>query len=112
MLHVLKQEVVGRFLPAMNGYAGEPSEQAWRSAFSILWNTWGLMATVSALADDALRSRGVAVLEEHLGPVQALRFLALLCREPFDYQAWRDKHFAGLDLEEILGSPRPSARKR
>ena len=67
------------------------------------------MATVSALADDALRHRGIAVLEEHLGPVEALRFLALLCREPFDYQAWRDKHFASLELEDLFGRPRSAA---
>ena len=54
------------------------------------------------LADDALRAKGMAVLDENLGPVEALRFLALLSREPFDYQSWRDKHFQGMSLEEIL----------
>ena len=46
--------------------------------------------------------RGIAVLEANLGPVEALRFLALLSREPFDYQSWRDKHFQGMSLVEIL----------
>ena len=41
------------------------------------------------LADDALCAKGLAVLETHLGPVQALRFLALIGRQPFDYQRWR-----------------------
>jgi hypothetical protein len=36
------------------------------------------------------------------GAVEALRFLALISREPFDYQGWRRKHFAGKSLEEIL----------
>jgi hypothetical protein len=45
-----------------------------------------------------------AVLDANLGPVEALRFLALLSREPFDYQTWRDKHFQGKSLVEILSS--------
>jgi hypothetical protein len=62
------------------------------------------------LADDVLRAKGMAVLDANLGPVDALRFLALLSREPFDYQSWRDKHFQGMSLAEILtratGTPR------
>ncbi|HBL30297.1 MAG TPA: hypothetical protein DD490_25975 [Acidobacteria bacterium] len=56
-----------------------------------------------ALTDDLLRARGMGILEANLGPVEALRFLALLSHEPFDYQSWRDKHFQGMSLEEILG---------
>lgn len=55
-----------------------------------------------ALADETLRAKGMAILEENLGPVEALRFLALLSREPFDYQSWRDKNFKGMSLAEIL----------
>ena len=58
----------------------------------------GLMAN----RDDALLAKGMAVLNANLGPVDALRFLALLSREPFDYQSWRDRHFQGMSLEEIL----------
>lgn len=54
------------------------------------------------LTDEALTQKGVAALEENLGPVQALRFLALLSRESFDYQAWRDQHFAGTDLDTLF----------
>jgi hypothetical protein len=54
------------------------------------------------LTDDVLRAKGMAVLDTYLGPVEALRFLALLSREPFDYQSWRDKHFQGMSLAEIL----------
>jgi hypothetical protein len=64
-----------------------------------------------AMADDALRTRGVSVLEEHLGPVQALRFLALISREPFDYQRWREKHFAGKSLTDLLAEARKGARR-
>ena len=55
-----------------------------------------------ALADDMLRAKGLGILEANLGPVEALRFLALLSREPFDYQSWRGKHFQGMSLGEIL----------
>jgi hypothetical protein len=64
-----------------------------------------------AMADDVLRAKGMAILEASLGPVQALRFLALLSREPFDYQAWRDKHFAGMSLAEILTGARETSPK-
>ncbi len=54
------------------------------------------------LTDDAMYAEGFTVLEERLGPVQALRFLALISRQPFDYQHWRQQHFGGLSLAEIL----------
>ena len=54
------------------------------------------------LTDDALRAKGLAVLEEHLGPVHTLRFLALMSRQAFDYQRWRQPHFGAMSLEAIL----------
>jgi hypothetical protein len=54
------------------------------------------------LTDEALRAKGLAVLEDHLGPVHTLRFLALMSRESFDYQHWRQQHFRVMDLEDIL----------
>lgn len=54
------------------------------------------------LDDDALCTKGLAVLEDHLGPVEALRFLALISRQPFDYQRWRQQHFKKMSLAEIL----------
>jgi hypothetical protein len=55
-----------------------------------------------SLEDDALYAKGLAVLRDHLGPVQALRFLALVSRQPFDYQHWRQQHFGKMSLAEIL----------
>jgi hypothetical protein len=54
------------------------------------------------LADAVLCAKGLAVLEDQLGPVQALRFLALISRQPFDYPSWRQQHFEGMSLDEIL----------
>ena len=55
-----------------------------------------------SLADEALCAKGLALLEDQLGPVQTLRFLALLSRQPFDYQRWRQQYFAGMSLTEVL----------
>ena len=54
-----------------------------------------------SLEADALCAKGLAVLEDYLGPVQALRFLALISRQPFDYQHWRQQHFGKMSLEPI-----------
>lgn len=54
------------------------------------------------IADDVLCCRGFEALEEELGPVETLRFLSLISRQPFDYQEWRQKHFAGVRLADIL----------
>jgi hypothetical protein len=63
-----------------------------------------------ALADDVLRAKGMGVLEANLGPVEALRFLALLSHEPFDYQSWRENHFQNMSLEEILNRAAETSR--
>ena len=53
------------------------------------------------LTEQELRQRAVRALEERLGPVEALRFLALVSREPFDYQEWRSRYFADSTVEEL-----------
>jgi hypothetical protein len=58
--------------------------------------------------DDALYTKGLTVLEDKLGPVQTLRFVALLSRQPFDYQQWRDQHFSGMTASEIVERAEPS----
>ena len=54
------------------------------------------------MTDDELRNKALAVLQQQLGPVDALRFLALLRRQPFDYQSWREKVFAGMTVQDLL----------
>jgi hypothetical protein len=56
------------------------------------------------VADEVLRERGLGILEKELGPVLALRFLAMISRQTFDYQTWRGSHFDGLNLEQILSA--------
>jgi hypothetical protein len=54
------------------------------------------------LTVEELRQRAVQALSEKLGPVDALRFLALISHEPFDYQKWRREYFAGYDIDQLL----------
>jgi hypothetical protein len=58
---------------------------------------------VRQLTEQELRRQAVRALTESLGPVEALRFLALVSREPFDYQEWRREYFSRYDdLDELL----------
>jgi hypothetical protein len=61
------------------------------------------------LTDEALYANGLTVLEEHLGPVQTLRFLALMSRQSFDYQRWRQQHFGAMSLEDIFAQAQNAA---
>ena len=54
------------------------------------------------LNEQELRQQAIKVLDEKLGPVEALRFLALVSREPFDYQKWRKKYFSRSGVDELL----------
>lgn len=54
------------------------------------------------LTEKELRQQAVRALTENLGPVQALRFLALVSRESFDYQEWRRQYFSQYDVDELL----------
>lgn len=54
------------------------------------------------LTEQELRQQAVQALTEKLGPLDALRFLALVSREPFDYQQWRKEYFSHYRLEELL----------
>lgn len=58
------------------------------------------------LTDDELRRQAVRALHERLGPVEALRFLALISREAFDYQKWRSEYFARYDMDRLLDEAR------
>ena len=55
-----------------------------------------------ALTEQELRQQAVQALSEKLGPVDALRFLALVSREPFDYQQWRKEYFSSYNVGKLL----------
>ena len=54
------------------------------------------------LTDQELRRQAVQALSDSLGPVDALRFLALISREPFDYQEWRREYFSRYGVDDLL----------
>jgi hypothetical protein len=58
------------------------------------------------LTEQELRRQAVQALSDSLGPVDALRFLALVSREPFDYQKWRREYFAHYDVDELVAEVR------
>ena len=58
------------------------------------------------LSEHELRQQAIQVLADKLGPVEALRFLALVSREPFDYQKWRKEYFSHYNLDDLLGEVR------
>ena len=53
------------------------------------------------IADTLIRSRGMEVLSDKLGMVEAERFVMLIQRESFDYTKWQDNLFEDMSLEEI-----------
>ncbi len=53
------------------------------------------------ITDTEIKAKGVQLLAQHLGDVEAERFIALIQREPFDYTKWRQEMFDDLTIEEI-----------
>ena len=51
--------------------------------------------------DTILMSAGMKILVEHLGLVEAERFVYLMNREPFDYTEWHNTLFEGMSVREI-----------
>ena len=62
------------------------------------------------LSEQELRQQAVRVLSDSLGPVDALRFLALVSREPFDYQQWRREYFSHYGVDHLLEEVRKHHR--
>ena len=52
-------------------------------------------------ADAEIKVLGFEILTQHLGLVEAERFITLIQREKFDYTRWRQDLFAGLSGQEI-----------
>lgn len=46
-----------------------------------------------------IKAKGIRILSEHLGDMEAERFIALIQREPFDYTKWRQENDEGLSIE-------------
>ena len=53
------------------------------------------------ITDTEIKAMGMNILAQHLGDVEAERFIALIQREPFDYTKWRQDMDEDLNIEEI-----------
>ena len=51
--------------------------------------------------DSQIKMLGFEILNKHLGPVDAEKFVALIQREKFNYTEWRENLFEGLSGREI-----------
>ena len=53
------------------------------------------------MTDTEIRLKGLQVLTEYIGDIEAERFIALIQREPFDYTKWRQDMDENLSIREI-----------
>jgi hypothetical protein len=53
------------------------------------------------ITDTEIKIRGVRVLMESLGEIEAERFISLIQREPFDYTKWQRSLWAEKTVTEI-----------
>jgi hypothetical protein len=53
------------------------------------------------ITDTEIKLKGIHLLSEYLGDVEAERFITLIQREPFDYTKWRQELDENLSIEEI-----------
>ncbi len=51
--------------------------------------------------DAVIKNEGLQILCEHLGMVDAERFIALITREPFDYTEWRKSLEDRMTVREV-----------
>jgi hypothetical protein len=53
------------------------------------------------LTDSEIRKKGLKVLVENLGDVDAEKFISLIIKEPFDYTLWQSALWEGETVETI-----------
>ena len=53
------------------------------------------------MTDTEIKLKGLQILAQHLGDIEAERFIALIQREPFDYTKWRQDLDDDLSIKEI-----------
>ena len=51
--------------------------------------------------DLEIQEDGFRALKEHLGPVEAERFITLILRQPFDYTEWRKNLWPDISVREL-----------
>lgn len=61
--------------------------------------------------DTLIRMDGMNTLIEHLGLIEAERFVMLIHKEPFDYTKWQENLFEDMTIEEIYDNAAELRRK-
>jgi len=51
--------------------------------------------------ETVLRQKGMRILAEKLGAVEAERFIALIIRESFDYTEWQNNLYNDMTIEQL-----------
>jgi hypothetical protein len=53
------------------------------------------------LSDIEIRRKGLRILVENLGKLDAEKFISLIIQEPFDYTEWQETLWSDLTVEQI-----------
>jgi hypothetical protein len=53
------------------------------------------------ITDTEIKAKGLRVLSQYLGDIEAERFVASIQRQPFDYTAWRQALDEDLSVDDI-----------
>ncbi len=64
------------------------------------------------IADTEIMIKGIRILTEHLGRIEAERFVALIRREPFDCTEWQRDLWKDKTVEESSREAMEFGRKR
>lgn len=56
--------------------------------------------------DSEIRTKGIQVLFQHLGDVDAERFISMINRERFDYTRWRQQQWQGETVASLAAKAR------
>jgi len=64
------------------------------------------------ITDTVLKRRGLDILSEALGLVDAERFISLILREPFDYTEWQQGLYKDVSLDDFYRNVQNFKKKR
>lgn len=64
------------------------------------------------ITDTEIKIRGIQILTEYLGKIEAERFVALIQREPFDYTKWQRELWKDKTVEELSKEAMEFRRQR
>ncbi len=66
---------------------------------------------VGMMTEAEIRMQGMELLVNHLGLVEAERFMVLASRERFNYTEWRQKFLPDYSLEELASKANEYAKR-